>query len=281
MIQFEEKEHIYSRNGARYISVTQLIDRYVPPFDGEYWSLYKAIKDVLEARGLFRFYKVDAGGWRNVVGLFRREGTGDMAIDSLVVDRQLWYLDAWGLKNKLACEKGSAIHNELEGAVNHAKQVEVDRYKLVVSQGNLRENNKILRLDDLGIHTERYLWNDEFQIAGKGDLIIVPTFARVRIKDYKTNEKITTEAFDNQVLLHPLQHIPSTKYHIYCLQLSLYGWMLEQWGFRVEDLELIHVTANDNVPMKLHYLKPEVEEMVKHWRDTKENQVSNFDIKKN
>jgi hypothetical protein len=188
MIEFEEKSHVYRRNGTRYISVTQLIDRYVPPFDGDYWSLYKSIKDVLSERGLFHYYKLNAGGWKNVVAYYRKFGSGHQSLNYKILMRQQWYLEQWGLKNKQACERGSLIHNELEGAVNNARQVEVDKHHLPVYEGN--NNKNILRTDHIGIHTERYLWNDEFKVAGKSDVIIVPTAGRIRVKDYKTNEKI-------------------------------------------------------------------------------------------
>src|SRR5262245_47122533 len=125
MIQFEEKSHTYTRNNQQYISVTQLIDRYVPPFDSEYWSLYKAIKDVLSDRGLFYSYKMEVGGWKKVVPDFLKFGY-HKDIDILIVRQQNWYLDKWGVKKREACEKGSRIHNELEGAVNHAREVDFE-----------------------------------------------------------------------------------------------------------------------------------------------------------
>lgn len=264
MIDFEEKSHVYSRNGTRYISVTQLIDRYVEPFDGDYWSTYKACKDVLEEQGLFYAYKYDAGGWRNVVAYFRKWGSPTKHLDEQILKRKEWYLIKWDLKRDAACEKGSKIHKELEDAVNHARCVAVDSYRLNVDKSSYIPLGD---MDSSGIWTEPYIWSDNYRVAGRSD-VVIKIGNRVRIKDYKTNEKITTEAFDNRCLKPPLEHVPDTKYHKYALQLSTYGLMLEDWGFVVEDLELIHITEQDGkpveVPMKLHYLRDEAREMLEN-----------------
>lgn len=264
MIDFEEKSHTYSRNGTRYISVTQLIDRYTKPFDGEYWSLYKAVKDVLEEADLFYGYKHDAGGWKNVVAYFKKWGAYTEQLNYKIVMRQNWYLEKWDLKRDAACEKGSKIHKELEDAVNNARVVAVEALHLPVDRSSYMPLGDF---ESSGIWTEPYIWSDRYQVAGRSD-VVIKIGRRIRIKDYKTNEKITTEPFDKQCLLPPLDHVPDTKYHKYCLQLSTYGLLLEDWGFRVEDLELIHITEEDgqpvDKPMKLHYLKQEAREMLEN-----------------
>lgn len=266
MIDFEEKSHTYTRNGTRYISVTQLIDRYVEPFDGDYWATYKACKDVLEEQGLFYAYKHDAGGWRNVVSYFKSYGSPTQHLDNQILKRKDWYLIKWDLKRDAACEKGSRIHKELEDAVNHARIVAVDALHLPVDRSSYMPLGD---LDSSGIWTEPYLWSDTYNVAGRSD-VVIKIGRRVRIKDYKTNEKITTEAFDNRTLKAPLEHVPDTKYHKYCLQLSIYGFMLEEWGYVVEDLELIHITEENGrpveKPMKLHYLKEEARELLQDYK---------------
>lgn len=261
MIDFQEEGHKYTRNGTHYISVTQLIDRYVKPYDSQYWSLYKAIKDVLENQGLFREYKFDkAGSWKNVVSYFEDNHTGNRETDLLIYERQQWYLNTWQEKNEKSCVKGSKTHKQLEDAVNHARVVAVDSYNMPVDKSSyipLRE------FESNGIWTEPYIWSDTYQVAGKAD-VIIKIGRRIRLKDYKTNEEITTEAFNGQCLLAPIDHVPDTKYNRYCLQLSLYGLMLEDWGYRVEDLELIHIKKEGDFPMKVHYLKDEARDLLEN-----------------
>ena len=50
---FNDSEHVYwnEESGDRYISVTTLIDKYVQPFDKEFWSSYKALEQLLPPEG--------------------------------------------------------------------------------------------------------------------------------------------------------------------------------------------------------------------------------------
>ena len=56
---FCESTHTYwnANDDAKYISVTTLIDRYVTPFDKEFWSMYKALEKLLG--GDFKLEKRD------------------------------------------------------------------------------------------------------------------------------------------------------------------------------------------------------------------------------
>lgn len=256
-IVFEEKAHTYTRLGIRYTSVTQMIGKYEPPFETEYWSLYKAIKEVFDRKGLWARYKKHVGGWKNVVAYYMANGSNHAA-EVLVVQNR--FKAEWIAKNQRAIQKGSNTHKILEDAINTRKKVVFDNHKL---PPNYIKYIPLNNHDSHEIFTEPFLWSDDYQIAGQSDLII-KLGRRLRIKDYKTNEEITTEAFDNQTFLHPLEHLPLHKYNIYCLQLSTYGYMLERWGFVVEDLELLHILPDRVEPIKCHYLKEEVKEMLAH-----------------
>jgi hypothetical protein len=265
MITFDAGPHTYTRNGSRYLSVTQLINRYCPPFDTEYWSLYKAIKDVLTMVNRFDEYKAYCKGWKNCVSKFKEKGFKDKNLEYKVIQRQNYYIQLWSENTRLACERGSSIHDSLEGAINHAREVLFDRTPLRVYEGE--KNRQIPPLGQTGIYTEMYLWSDEHKVAGKSDVVLIPKYGRVRIKDYKTNKKLSDEAFDNQTFLGPLSHIPYTKIHTYTLQLSIYGYMMERWGFRVEDLEIIHIT-DDAEPksINLYYYKDEAKALLDHYK---------------
>ncbi len=265
MITFDAGPHTYTRNGSKYLSVTQLINRYCPPFDTEYWSLYKALKDILTIAGRFEEYKKHCGGWKNCVAKFKAHGFKDKSLEANVVRRQNFYIEKWTENTRLACERGSSIHDSLEGAINHAREIMVDRTRLKVYEGE--KNRRIPPLNQTGIYTEMYLWSDEHKVAGKSDVVLIPKAGRVRIKDYKTNKKLSDEAFDNQTMLGPLSHVPYTKIHCYTLQLSIYGYMMEQWGFKVEDLEIIHITDEyEPKSINLFYYRDEAKAILDHYK---------------
>ena len=58
-------------------------------------------------------------------------------------------------------------------------------------------------------------------------------------------------------MLDPLQHLDDCNYIHYCLQISIYAWMLEQEGYVVRDLRFTHI----NKPYPVSYMKYEIENM--------------------
>ena len=102
MILFEPKEHKYTHSitGKEFISVTTLVDKYKKPYDSDYWSLYKALKDVLSAVNRWYMFKKSAGGWDKAVAKFCRSGAG--IYTDKVRQRQQWYLDKWLKEKELA-----------------------------------------------------------------------------------------------------------------------------------------------------------------------------------
>ena len=66
---------------------------------------------------------------------------------------------------------------------------------------------------------------------------------------------------------YPLDMLEASKFNIYSLQLSLYAYILERWGYKLLDngLEIIHFpVGSDPVLLKIPYLKDEVEIMLNH-----------------
>jgi hypothetical protein len=96
------------------------------------------------------------------------------------------------------------------------------------------------------------VYNPDYLIAGTIDLLFVKG-KHIYIMDWKTNrkelkfkagyykkewnanrsKKIETDIFipTNDKLLHPLSHLPACKGIIYTLQISLYLYLCELWGY--------------------------------------------------
>ena len=47
-VKYADNEHVYWDDDGKYISVTTLISKYCQPFDGDFWSSYKALEKLLK-----------------------------------------------------------------------------------------------------------------------------------------------------------------------------------------------------------------------------------------
>ena len=113
-----------------------------------------------------------------------------------------------------------------------------------------------------GFYPELLLWNDEYQVAGTADRVFIETILGERfvdIDDYKTNAVLKRTSFyvrgkGYKMLLPPVNHLMDCKHVRYNLQVSMYGFFLEQMGFTVRQVGYHHL----NVLNKLDYLRDEV-----------------------
>ena len=242
---FQENGHVYKNTaGQRYISVTTLIGKYVPEFNADYWAQYKAIKDVFENMGMWRKFKGAAGGWEHVVKHYNKYAhTLDLVLRRQVNERKQEYLDMWKLEGDKACKIGTRHHKQLESDMLNSRRVSLANGQADISAGDLLSIQQFDRGTN-GVYTELLLWNDRYRIAGQADL--VERYNKdVHIKDYKTFKRVEFEAFMDKKLKPPLNELPNTNYAKATMQLSTYGWMLEQAGFNVIGLTMIHLDRND------------------------------------
>jgi ATP-dependent exoDNAse (exonuclease V) beta subunit len=265
-INFNEEEHKYTNdNGQVYTSVTRLISKYKQPFDSEYWSTYKAIKDVLIKEGAWDDFKQEAGGWENIVNYYLHTDKLSGCIDAIESAKQS-YLDKWEREKNEACEKGTSFHKAMEQDTINASVVIHNNKKMKV------QDQMLIDLQDFngnGLFTELLVHNDAYMIAGQIDLCFLLDNKKVSIKDYKTNKKIEKRGFRGAKMKYPLHGYDDCNFVHYTLQMSTYAWMLEQLGYEIESLELIHVDRETGGHIKdypVKYEKQAVEWMLQHHR---------------
>jgi hypothetical protein len=266
MILFEPKEHKYthSETGLEYISVTTLVDKYKKPYDSQYWSVYKALKDVLTAGNQWYMYKKRAGGWDKAVQYFANHSAGKYT--GRVLKRQQWYLDKWQEEKELACALGTEFHDEMESLTNSIKQVDDESHVYEVYPGEVLLQQGFITD---GMFTEILLFNEKYRVAGKADRVLRKD-KKVVVKDYKTCKEISNDPFMEQRMLHPLDSLYDTKFNHIMMQLSTYGWMLEQYGYEVESLEVNHADRKTGRPIAdipVPYRPDLVEKMMQNFRE--------------
>ena len=89
------------------------------------------------------------------------------------------------------------------------------------------------------------------------------------LKTHNTNSKLE---FENKYekAKYPIAHLDSCNGSKYKIQLSLYAWMLEQYGYKPRNLTISHIIFTDDKPTfkvehKIEYLKEEVENLLEHY----------------
>lgn len=267
---YNDEAHIYwnENDESKYISVTTLIHSFTQPFDKEFWSAYKALEKLIpkdswaiEKKSLLSTKRFDS----SILALYDiEEGTFS--------NTQQDILDEWDKANKDSCERGTAIHAELENQYyKKPKNISLKKYGL---GGKFECKKGYTELDmQQGVYPE-YLISYEsedglLKVAGQIDLLIKDG-NDIYIVDYKTNKKIDQKSgFDtmtkkNATMLYPLSNLMDCNYMHYTMQLSTYAYMLQKINpdFVVKQLILVHYDHEGNeTTYNLDYLKEDVERM--------------------
>lgn len=115
-IIFDDPSHTYTNraSGEVYKSATQIIGLYKQPFDGAYWSLYKALERFLLQNDLESVWKsllvtirMSEKNERYLLDIIRK-AIPDYLVYILFLREQI--LAEWEGKKNKACAKGTAYH---------------------------------------------------------------------------------------------------------------------------------------------------------------------------
>ena len=274
-VGFIESTHTYKNlkdNSINYTSVTTLIERYGKPFDKEFVSKYKALERILSPND----WKKEKGGlWKNHKIPSDFLEVYDIS-ESVLNKVQQDILDEWANTNRIACERGTKIHSQLENSFyNAGSNITLKKFGI---GGKFECKKNYNELDmEYGIYPEYLIYYDNpkvgLHIAGQIDLL-VKNGNEINIIDHKTNAKIDTKGFYNSStrstdkMLYPLTNLDECNFNHYQLQLSTYAWMIQKINpdFVIKNLILNHYDHDGkNTLYNCSYLKDEVEKMLKHF----------------
>ena len=280
-IKFDEEKHQYTNDkNEPYLSATQLIHEYCPKFDEKFWLYYKVLQEELGfennevgkkeyARYLTKTFKFS----------FKNKDINDLISIAtyLGVEDKMdvsYKKKEWKDTNKASTDKGTKTHN-------HREKDSLDRAWKMVEGNNVFHysyngalENTTFGKDRIEGIPELRLYNHEYKIAGTTDNPYFYPDGSVWIDDFKTNKKLVFEnKWEN--MLHPLSHLPNCNISHYTIQLSLYGWMLEQFGYKVKRLTLTHILYDENdleigeKLIEIPYLKGDVENLLNHYANNR------------
>ena len=273
-VWYNDSLHKYydKKDNSVYISCTQLIHEYVPKYDENWWSQYKALERLVGTE--FAKYKSRL--------LQTHRITNDILSNLNVSEDDLKkeqsnILKEWERKRNESCERGTKIHAEWENKFYDNKNEPTKQFGV---GGKIPCYKGEWELSNHGIFPEFLLSissSDGFlKCSGQADLIICNN-GEITVVDHKTNAKIEKNGFFNSktkktdCLKFPLNHIPNSSFWIYTLQMSLYAYSIETKypEFKIKKLILNHI-YHDGV-QTLHecqYLKTEVIRMLNHYKKT-------------
>lgn len=274
-VAFLEGPHKYfniTDPSIQYVSVTTLIEKYGKPFDKEFVSKYKALERIMDPAD----WKKEKGGiWKG--HKIPKDFLEVYNIDEQELNKvQQDILDEWTETNRVACERGTKIHAQLENSFyNAGSNITLKKFGI---GGKFECKKDYTELDlDYGIYPEYLIYYDnpkiDLHLAGQIDLLVKNNYD-ITIIDHKTNAKIDTKGFYNSStrssdkMLYPLGHLDECNFNHYQLQLSTYAWMLQKINskFVIKDLILNHYDhSGKNTLYHCSYLKDDVEKMLKHY----------------
>lgn len=256
MVTFDEQAHTYtSAKGDKYISATQLIGLFKEHFDAAAVAVNYAKKHGQTPE---------------------------------------YWLEKWDETRNTACDRGHEFHKAKEDYINGRGLVIFKEQIQFVQNQNFHSHDNLA----CGLYTELLLWNEAYQLAGQSDIVVIrqPTAISrgsklvADLDDHKTNKRIDETSYFNlktkqhKMMKYPLNHLQDCNLQHYELQLSIYAWMLEQWGYEVGTLQITHyphpeesigvggvvtVTQPKPVVYPLQYRKKEVLLMLNYHRMNK------------
>lgn len=263
-------EYRAKEDNLKGVSVTTMIHSYVTPFDGNFWSSYKALEALCEPE-IFGVIKPK---------LLQTKRFNKALISTLDIDETLFnnkkqeILDSYALENKKSCEYGTKVHAEIENALYKRDASTLKKFgfggKMPVFKGR---NTFSL---ETGIYPEYMIsYRDEdFLLCGQIDLLAIDG-DNIIILDHKSSKKIEFKSFYDRykksqtMMKYPLNTIQDCNGQHYTLQLSTYAWMIQQLNPKYNVLRLtIHWIDHDGNEsfIEVPYMKQEVEKMIKDYK---------------
>ncbi len=171
-------------------------------------------------------------------------------------------------------KKGDQIHDLCESLIINKEVNDCpEEFKGHIYSASLFLKDRLKSKDMDNVYAEKQLYNLDYGIAGTADVVFIDKKNKViKIYDWKTNNKLETTSYNNKTMYEPLTHLVDSKYTRYCLQLSLYAYMLEQMypDFKIQELAFVHLTDKGYKVFNTPYLKTDILNMLNEYKRMKE-----------
>jgi len=168
-------------------------------------------------------------------------------------------LAEWKQKNTDSIDYGTFIHDSADemiktGVINPACETELTNISLLLTTYGLEP-----------LVGEYLITFDEIERASSIDLICWSYVEnKLVVVDYKTPEKgIKFEAYKNQKLLYPINHLEDCSYNTYSIQTTFYVDRLRKLGFDVDDTAyLLYVRGEQSEMIPTTHYEKEINRII-------------------
>lgn len=234
-VNFQAEGHKYTDNKNNvYTSVTQAIHLFVPPFDTDYWSKFKADK-------------------------YSQQKFQDKEWTAKEVQTM------WKEQSEEACNWGTSVHDANEEYIKSycAKEVyDKGTEEQKVYFDFIDKQEYFCNFNN--IETEFTEFNSTSLIAGRVDLRL-RRGREVQIDDWKTNKEIKFKGFKGERMLAPFSHLQNCNFEIYKLQLSVYALLDEDtFATEVKKCRIIHMRDKKIKVYDFSPMRKEASYIIKH-----------------
>lgn len=303
-ILFNEDTHTYTNiDNVQYISCTQFIDQFKKKYDRDFWCMFTALKENnYNVKPFLEERKIAINGYKYKVDDIKKDTIYQHLYT--ITDAKWKILNEESclrgnnthnyLENSINKSKGDLLGktNELIRPVHLKGELKTPQDLDITDLQNkypfIYNRLKQYLHRDTTIFAEKRVHLDNYRIAG---MIDVPIFSNNSnsfcIMDWKTNKDefneyagyykkrkvgnqwIKTAQFvlTGERFINPISHLEASKLNLYTLQLSLYAFILEEWGYKLANngLEIVHLRPGlEPKLIKINYLKKEIQVMLNH-----------------
>lgn len=281
-IKFVKKVHKYYKNDIEYISATTLKKKFVKPFDADFWSLYIAIREYLdiEKEKFSNYLKTKYGVYIKHADVNTLETVAGL-INGEIFNNVPKILQRWEDYKNERGRLGSEFHDKKEkeayikgfGTIGDSTGDIVTYYSY--NLGDLRDGYyaELLVYLDYAFDKDNNLY--DAGVAGQVDKCLITTDSNgdrwIDIDDYKTCAEISTDAYDK--MLYPFNELDHNDVNEFAIQLNIYAYILNQWGYKTRSLRFTHCMIDpetrEQVGEKVYHLPvfPHlIEKAIKYYR---------------
>jgi len=269
LIRFTKDTHTYTTDGFPCYSVNTIKDYFKDKMDEEYWKKYKAVelcvpkfKELKRERFKFPQIARPPVDWLDeLIDFYIPDYMYESAYQDVCSDWQASKDDGTDFHDEREAEmyqKGFAVNpwDNKEYPVKEYKK-SYDNQSIIQDLGNL----------EYGCYPELLVFQraGDIFVTGQADVVYVTEDKYIYIDDYKTNKKFSRSK-SSRKYYKPFEHLDTSKFTNYAIQMSMYAYILETAGFKVRNVGLHHYKNYDVSTAKkydLPYYKDEVKDMMK------------------
>lgn len=299
-LTFTEHDHKYrDEHNIEYTSVTTLLGKYKDKFDSEFWSMYTALKENgYRLKPYPEEQAIRLGSVKYKLADLQKEVYYVELQDLVKAKWKIKNTEACMRGNTIhnSIELGiNKTRNDIDANDNDLITYDANPFKFGKNISSLNDldnshikekfpfiYDKLKPLVEAGatVFAEKRVYLSKFRLAGTIDCPIIRG-KYFCILDWKSNaaDMHDTSGYYQKINVNgewiksdtwivtddkfnaPISHIPASKFHEYCLQLSIYAYIMEQWGYTLinNGLAIVHYPLNkEPVYLQVPYLRNEV-----------------------